>query len=122
DGGHGHVLGEAAVHVNAQDPGVLAHVGFAGAAGHAVIADDVALARYALADLNLRDAGAALDHFAHELVPERHRRSDAPFRPPVPRVNVEVGAAYPGAQHSQQQLAGAARGHRHLADLDAGAG
>jgi len=96
---HRDELGEAAVHVDAQDAGVLAHVAVAGAARHAVPADDVALARDALAGLDLGDLGATLDHLADELVTERDRGLDPSLRPAVPLEDVEVGAAHAGAQH-----------------------
>ena len=119
DRGHRDVLGEAAVHVDAEDARVLAHVGIAGAAGQAMVADDVAFACHALAQLELGHPLPPLDHLAHELVSERDRGPDPFLGPTVPAVDVEIGPADSGTLHLEEQLVRPAHRGRHFTNLGA---
>src|SRR5205807_5627094 len=83
-GGHDDVLGEGAVPIHPDDPGVAADVAVAGAALEAVPAHDVSLGGHQLADFQLRDVVAHLHDFARELVAHHHRRLDPALRPGVP--------------------------------------
>ena len=65
----------------------------AGAARGAGAARDVALGGHEVADGDVPDVGADLDHRARELVAERHGRPDAPGGPAVPEMDVEIRSA-----------------------------
>ena len=116
----GDVLGEGAVPVDADDPGVPAHVRLLGAAVLAVPADQVSFRRDAVADLDVPDQPAGLDDFSHEFVAEDDRRIHPVLRPAVPLVNVEIRAADPRPSHLYQHVARANLGHRRVAHHEAG--
>ena len=91
--GHGDVVGEAAVAVDAEDLRLLAHVRLARAAVEAHAAGDVALGRDVVALGDVADRAPGRDDRPAELVAERERRLDPLRRPLVPALDVQVGSA-----------------------------
>src|SRR5208282_2002118 len=91
--GDDHVLGKSSVGVNADNFHVLADVSFTGAALQALAASYVHFGRYEIAFLDAGDFIAERDHLAAEFVSRNERRMNAPLRPAVPFIDVEIGAA-----------------------------
>src|SRR5438477_3645208 len=120
--GDHHVLGESAVGIDADDFYVLADVGFAGAALQAFTAGDVHLGGNEIAFLHAGDFVAVGNHFAAELVAGDQRRMNAPLRPAIPFVDVEVGAADGGDFYFDQNIRASEAWDFDLANLGAGGG
>ena len=120
--GHLDVLREAAVAVDAEDPGVLADVAAAGQAGAARAVGDVHLGRDVLADLEMRAlaAGTERDDLAAELVAVDARRLDHARHRRVPLVDVLVRAADGGGDDLDQHLGLAGDGNGDGLDLGGG--
>src|SRR5690606_15927449 len=89
-----------------------AQVPASGEAVAALAAHQVPLAADPVADRDVGDVPAGLDDLADELVPEDQRGGDRLPRPAVPRPDVQVGAADPGAQHLDEHVAGSDGGFR----------
>ena len=120
--GHDDVLREAAVAVNAEDPGVLADVALSGAAGTARAAGHVHLGGDVLADLEVRPLAARpeRDDLAAELVAVDARRLDHARHRRVPLVDVFVGAADGGGEDLDEDLGLAGDGNGDGPDLGGG--
>jgi hypothetical protein len=106
-------IGEAAVGVNPDDANVLADVSLAGAALVAQAAGNV---HFRGDKITLADGShfrADLFHHAAEFVAEDQRRMNAPSRPAVPLVDVQVGAADRGGAHANQNVLQPDFGNRH---------
>ncbi|MPM82110.1 hypothetical protein SDC9_129168 [bioreactor metagenome] len=104
--GNAQVLGKSAVPVDAHALCVLAPLRVARAAVAAYTANDVALARYTLAHLQLLDGRAEFGDLADILVPDSHRSFNGLLRPFVPVINVEVRAAYRCLLYLYQNIVG----------------
>jgi hypothetical protein len=92
-GRHRDELGERAVAVHPDDPGILADVTVAGAALQAVAAHDVSFRGH---DLPHRQTHHAVSHrhdLSGEFVADHERGMDPPLRPRIPIGDVQIGAA-----------------------------
>jgi hypothetical protein len=117
--GHGHVLREGTVTVDAEDLRVLAHVRLPRPAVEAHAASDVALGGDVVARPDVAHVAADLDDRPGELVAERHRRRDPPRRPLVPVEDVEVGAAQARRLDADEDVVVSDRGNGRLHELEA---
>src|SRR5271165_5143395 len=88
-----HILGERAIRVNPNDFHALADVGFAGSALHALAAGHMHFSGNEVALLHAGDFVTVGSNFAAELVSGNQRRMNAPLRPSVPLINVQIRAA-----------------------------
>ncbi len=116
---HDDVVGPAAVAIHADNLRVLAKVRPAGAAGCAGVADDVALCRNIVPDLDLIHHLSNLDHMPAKFVPHDHRRLDAALRPRIPLVDVQVRPADGRGCNLDQHFPRPRFGNRHLHQLQA---
>ena len=116
EGRDAHILGEGAGDVDADAAGLRVEVEVAGAGGAAPHADDVALARDPLPDLEVADVGADGGDLAGIFVADDHRHRHGAARPLVPVIDVEVGAADAGAADLDQHVVLADLGHRLVAE------
>ncbi len=82
----------------------------------------MALAGYALADREARDACAKLRDLADILMADDLRGLNVLLRPLVPFVDMDVGAADRGLVDLDENFSGARHGNRHLPQLQSGAG
>ena len=98
------VLGERAVAMQTETEGANAHLATAGATVAAGAADDVPLARDAVADFHVAHLRTDLDDLAVELVAGNQRCAERVRRPVVPVQNVQVGAADAGSQHANNDF------------------
>ena len=103
-GRHDEVLAVGPVNRVSDTLGIAAQVSLTGQAGPAAAADVVALTRDELADLQIIDLGTELDDLTAELVSEDQRGVHRLGSPSVPRVDVDVGAADPTAQHLDDDI------------------
>src|ERR1700736_2098881 len=101
---HGYVIRETAVTVYADDLGVRAHVRVACSAEQTPPVDDVSLRRDAVAFPHISDETTHLHHVTGEFVSDHEGRFAAPLRPRVPVVDVNIGAAYPSASHTNENF------------------
>ena len=67
-------------------------------------ADDVAFARYEFAGMKIVDVGSDPNDLADELSPVTNRDLYRPLSPIVPIVDMNVGPAYAGSQHANQDI------------------
>lgn len=103
-GGHREVFAERAIDGVSDALGIAAEVTFAGQAGPAAAAHVVSLAGDELAHLETGHRRPKLDDGAAELVSDHARGAHDALRPSVPRRDMDVGAADPGATHLDQHL------------------
>jgi hypothetical protein len=101
---HRDVLREAAVTIDADDLRVGTHVSVAGAAQKTSAVDDMSLCRYAISFLDIGDEVSHFNDVAGKFVTDDERRLASPARPIIPVVDVNVGAAYPGAADLYQNF------------------
>ena len=111
---HGDVVREAPIAIYADDLGVGADVGVAGAAEHTPAIDDVAFCRHPIADVNRGHQAPDLLDIAGELVAHDEWRFQSAAGPLVPRIDVDVGAADSSATNPDQDLV---LSDRRLGDL-----
>src|SRR5438105_3236032 len=98
------IFGESAGAVDADALRVLAEVPASGQAIAASAAHDVTLGADHFTREEILYIGADLSDLADKLVPDDHRRGDGALGPIVPFVNVQVGAANPGAVHMNEDV------------------
>src|SRR5215469_16678778 len=112
--GHRDVIGETAVAIDADDLDVFADVRLSGAAQVTDAARDVALCRYAVADLHGTHGCADLCDLAHEFVADDKRRLHARLRPLIPVPDVPVGSADAGFADADEDVGRPDRRHRDV--------
>ena len=117
DGGDSGVVGEDAVHVDADDSHALADVLRPRLALVALAAGYMGLHRYQVPLLEVGDLVAYLHHLAAHFVAEDHRRLDPGLGEGCPVVDVDVGAAYGGRLHLYQDIFRADGGDIHIHQL-----
>ena len=93
---------------------VRAQVPAAGKAITATTTHDVPFAADNVARPKIRNVGTDLDDLADEFVPNDHRHGNRLLRPIIPQINMEVGAANPGAIHLDQHIVNTDRGIGHV--------
>ena len=111
---HPHIFGEGARDIDADAARLGIEMIAPAARRPAPHADDVALARHALADLEMPHVGAEFGDLARIFVADRHRRRDRLLRPLVPVEDMHVGAADAGLVHLHEHVIGADLGDRLL--------
>src|SRR5450432_1438905 len=122
DIGHGKCdeFGERAGAIHAHALRMRAQVTPASHAIATTAAHDMAFAGYDLAGMEVDYIQADGGNFAHELVADRHGHGDGPLGPFIPLVDVQVGAANAGAQHTDQHFVDADFGLRNVLENEAG--
>ena len=114
------IFGKRAVGVHPNDFHVLADMLLAGAAQHTLSAGHVHLGGNEVAFLHAGHFVAERHHFSAELMPRNQGWLDAPLRPPVPLVNVQVSATNGSDLHLHQHVFPAIRRDLDFADFRAG--
>src|SRR5687768_1741158 len=87
------VIGESAGEVDTNDASVDAEMAPTRPAVATPPTDQVAFAAHQIADRDVGDAGADLNHLAGELMAHGHRWLQSLLRPFVPRLDMQVSAA-----------------------------
>ncbi len=119
---HLDVFGEGARNIDPDAAGLGIEMEAAATRGAALHADDVALARHALPDLETTHGGADLDDLARIFVPHHHGHRDGAAGPLVPAVDMDVGAADPGLVDPDQHVVGADHREGFVAEPQSGFG
>ena len=109
----GEILRKGARPVHAHALRRLAEVAAAGETVAAATADDMPFPRHDVAREEVVHIGADGDDLADELVPDRHRHGNRFLGPGVPGVDMQIGAADPGAVDADQHIIDADLRHRH---------
>jgi hypothetical protein len=108
-----------AVAIDADDLDVFANMGLPGAAEQTRQVGDVSFHRDALADAHGAYLGADRRDRSHDFMSDDEGRLDPALRPRVPRVDVMIGSAEPRLFDSDQDVAGADVGDRHVGQEEA---
>src|SRR6476646_7446339 len=96
EGGNLQIFGKGARHVHTDTLGLRIEVEMTGARHAAFHADQMTLARSAVAHFHGADVAANCLNDARKLMPDHHGHRDRLLSPFVPCPDVEIGAAYPG--------------------------
>ena len=107
-------LRERAILINTDNPQILADVRFAQPALVTVPATDVHLRADKISRPHRGNFVANPLHHAAKLVPQSHRRLDAPLRPSIPPINVQVRPANRSRTHTHQHIRRSNRRHRRI--------
>ena len=118
DVGHrqGEILGKGAWPIDPHALRRLAKMAPAGEAVAAAAAHHMPLPRHDVAGKEVVDICADRHDLTDEFVPHGHRHGDRFLGPGIPVVDVEIGAADPGAIDLDQHVVDADLRHRHLVE------
>src|SRR5450631_379214 len=120
--GDNDVLGKSSVGVDADDFHVLADMSFAGAALQTLAAGHVHFGGYEIAFLDAGYLIAERGHLAAEFVSGDQWRMNAPLRPAIPFIDVEIGAANGSDFDFDEDFGAAVAGNFDFADFRARGG